>query len=161
MPVLGNVHRTIGASCYQYSKECSLVLTPSWLSAGIGMPLSSEWALSAPLYTNRWCRTFLLPALPPRDFGEWLPVARDVYCAVALFLQVRVAHPDLIQKHRGAGSLLLTPRLARQGTFAKLFADIGVDGDIRYAQVEELLRHGPPAPAFITPCASPPGGLAC
>ena len=41
MPVLGNVRRTIGASCYQYPKECSLVFTPSWLSAGIGMPLSS------------------------------------------------------------------------------------------------------------------------
>ena len=42
MPVLGNGHRTIGASCYQYHKECSLVFTPSWLSAGIGMPSSSE-----------------------------------------------------------------------------------------------------------------------
>ena len=88
--------------------------------------------------------------LPPCDFGEWPPVARDVYYAVALFLQVRAAHPDLIQKHRGAGSLLLTPRLDTQATFAKLFADIGVDGDIRYARVEELLRHGPPAPASIT-----------
>ena len=88
--------------------------------------------------------------LPPRDFGEWPPVARDVYYAVALFLQVRAAHPDLIQKHRGAGSLLLTPRLDTQATFAKLFADIGVDGDIRYARIEEVLRHGPPAPASIT-----------
>ena len=60
------------------------------------------------------------------------------------------AHPDLIQKHRGAGSLLLTPRLDTQATFAKLFADIGVDGDIRYARIDELLRHGPPAPASIT-----------
>ena len=77
-------------------------------------------------------------------------MARDVYCAVALFLQVRAAHPDLIQKHRGAGSLLLTSRLDTQATFAKLFADIGVDGDIRYARVEELLKHGPPAPASIT-----------
>ena len=88
--------------------------------------------------------------LPPRDFGAWPPVARDVYYAVALFLHVRTAHPDLIQKHRGAGSLLLTPRLDTQATFAKLFADIGVDGDIRYARIDELLRHGPPAPASIT-----------
>ena len=88
--------------------------------------------------------------LPPRDFGAWPPVARDVYYAVALFLQVRAAHPDLIQKHRGAGSLLLTPPLDTQATFAKLFADIGVDDDIRYARIEELLRHGPPAPASIT-----------
>ena len=41
MPVLVNVRRTSGASCYQYPKECSPVFTPSWLSAGIGMPLSS------------------------------------------------------------------------------------------------------------------------
>ena len=88
-----------------------------------------------------------LVLLPPRDFGEWPPVARDVYYAVALFLQVRAAHPDLIQKHRGAGSLLLTPRLDTQATFVKLFADIEVDGDIRCARVEELLEHGPPAPA--------------
>ena len=88
--------------------------------------------------------------LPPRDFGAWPPVARDVYYAVALFLHLRTAYPDLIQKHRGAGSLLLTPRLGTQATFAKLFADIGVDGDIRYARVDELLKHGPPAPASIT-----------
>ena len=68
--------------------------------------------------------------LPPRDFGELPPVARDIYYAVALFLQVRAAHPDLIQKHRGPGSLLLTPRLDTQATFAKLFADIGIDGDV-------------------------------
>ena len=88
--------------------------------------------------------------LPPRDFGELPPVARDIYYAVALFLQVRAAHPHLIQKHRGPGSLLLTPRLDTQATFAKLFADIGIDGDVRYARVDDLLRHGPPAPASIT-----------
>ena len=88
--------------------------------------------------------------LPPRDFGELPPVARDIYYAVALFLQVRAEHPDLIEKHRGPGSLLLTPRLDTQGTFAKLFADIGIDGDVRYARIEDLLRHGPPAPASIT-----------
>ena len=85
--------------------------------------------------------------LPNRDFGAWPPVARDV---LLLFLHLRTAYPDLIQKHRGAGSLLLTPRLDTQATFAKLFADIGVDGDIRYARVDELLKHGPPAPASIT-----------
>ena len=103
-----------------------------------------------PLVPHILTACYQVVLLPPRDFGEWPPVARDVYYAVALFLQVRVAHPDLIQKHRGAGSLLLTPRLDTQATFAKLFADIGVDGDIRYARVEELLRHGPPAPASIT-----------
>ena len=94
------------------------------------------------------CRQVVL--LPPRDFGEWPPVAaRDIYDAVTLFLQVRATHPDLILKHRGAGSLLLTPRLDTQATFAKLFADIGVDGDIRCARVEDLLKHGPPAPTSI------------
>ena len=88
--------------------------------------------------------------LPPRDFGELPPVARDIYYAVALFLQVRAEHSDLIDKHRGPGSLLLTPRLDTQATFAKLFADIGIDGDVRYARIEDLLRHGPPAPASIT-----------
>ena len=78
------------------------------------------------------------------DFGAWPPVARDVYYAVALFLHVRTAYPDLIQKHRGAGSLLLTPRLDTQATFAKLFADIGVDGDIRCARIDELLKHALP-----------------
>ena len=103
-----------------------------------------------PLVPHILTACYQVVLLPPRDFGEWPPVARDVYYAVALFLQVRAVHPDLIQKHRGAGSLLLTPRLDTQATFAKLFADIGVDGDIRYARVEELLKHGPPAPASIT-----------
>ena len=103
-----------------------------------------------PLVPHILTACYQVVLLPPRDFGEWPPVAREVYYAVALFLQVRAAHPDLIQKHRGAGSLLLTPRLDTQASFAKLFADIGVDGDIRYARVEELLRHGPPAPASIT-----------
>ena len=29
MPVLGNGHRTIGAPCWQYHRECSQVFTPS------------------------------------------------------------------------------------------------------------------------------------
>ena len=152
MPVLVNVRRTIGASCYQYPKECSLVFTPSWLSAGalvqrVGPERPLVYQPLVPHILTACCQVVLLP---PRDFGELPPVARDIYYAVALFLQVRAAHPDLIQKHRGAGSLLLTPRLDTQATFAKLFADIGVDGDIRYARVEELLKHGPPAPASIT-----------
>ena len=86
--------------------------------------------------------------LPPCDFGEWLPVARDVYYAVALFLQVRAAHPDLIQKHRGAGSLLLTPRLDTQATFAKLFADIVTATSAALGLKNS--SNGPPAPASIT-----------
>ena len=45
-------------------------------------------------------------------------VARDVYFAVAPFLQQRTLHPELIQDHRGPGSLLLTPRLDSQAIFA-------------------------------------------
>ena len=42
MPVLGNEHRTIGASCCQCHRECSLVSTPSWPLAGVVMPSSSK-----------------------------------------------------------------------------------------------------------------------
>ena len=41
-PVLVNVRRTIGASCFECPKECSPEFTLSWLSAGIAMPLSSR-----------------------------------------------------------------------------------------------------------------------
>ena len=74
-------------------------------------------------------------------FSAYPPVTRDVYYAVALFLQLRTMYAELIQQHRGAGSLLLTPRLDTQATFAKLFADIGVEGDVRYAQIL-LSPHG-------------------
>ena len=47
-------------------------------------------------------------------------------------------------------SLLLTPRLDTQATFAKLFADIGVEGDVRYAQLDSLLEDGPPPPTAVT-----------
>ena len=63
-----------------------------------------------------------------------------IYYAVALFL-IRAEHPDLIDKYREPGSL-------PQTTFAKLFADIGTDGDVRCAQIEDLLRHGPPVQAL-------------
>ena len=53
-------------------------------------------------------------------------------------------------QHRGAGSLLLTPRLDTQATFAKLFADIGREGDVRYAQLDELLKNGLPPPSAVT-----------
>ena len=88
--------------------------------------------------------------LPPRAFDAQPPVTQDVYYAVALFLQLRAAYPELIQRHRGAGPLLLTPRLDTQATFAELFADIGVEGDVRYAQLDALLEDGPPLPTAVT-----------
>ena len=69
---------------------------------------------------------------------------------MALFLQQRTLHPELIQDHRGPGSLLLTPRLDSQATFAKLIADIGVEGDIRYAQLTRLLENGAPVSTAVT-----------
>ena len=64
-------------------------------------------------------------------------------------MQLRTHYPELIEQHRGAGSLLLTPRLDVQATFAKLFADIGRDGDVRYVQLEELIKHGLPPPSAV------------
>ena len=89
--------------------------------------------------------------LPLRAFDAHPPVTRDVYYAVALLLQLRTAYPELIQRHRGAGSLLLTPRMDTQAIFAKLFADIGVEDDVHYAQVDALLQDGPSAPTAVTP----------
>ena len=90
------------------------------------------------------------------------PVTRDVYYAVAFFLQLRTMYPELVQQHRGADSLLLTPRLDTHATFAKLFADIGVEGDVRYAQIDALLEDGPTASncGHLAACASPAGRLA-
>ena len=87
--------------------------------------------------------------LPPRAFDAHPPVTRDVYYAVAFFLQLRTMCPEFVQQHRGAGSVLLTPRLDTQATFAKLFADIGVEGDVRYAQIDALLEDGPPPPTAV------------
>ena len=88
----------------------------------------------------------LIPRLPPRAFDAHPPVTRDVFYAVALFLQLRTHYPELVLQHRRAGSLLLTSRLNAQATFAKLFADIGREGDVRYAQLDALLKDGLPPP---------------
>ena len=87
--------------------------------------------------------------LPPRAFDAHPPVTRDVFYAVALFLQLRTHYSELIEQHRGANSLLLTPPLDAQATFAKLFADIGRDGDVRYVQLEELLKQGLSPPSAV------------
>ena len=87
--------------------------------------------------------------LPPRAFDAHPPVTRDVFYAAALFLQLRAHYPELVRQHRGAGSLLLTPRLDAQATFAKLFADIGREGDVRYAKLDDLLKGGLPPPSAV------------
>ena len=85
--------------------------------------------------------------LPPRAFDAHPPVTRDVYYAVALFLQLHTLYPEL----------LLTPWLDTQATFAKLFADIGVEGDVRYAQIDALLEGRASACdcCHLAACASP------
>ena len=60
------------------------------------------------------------------------------------------SHARSVMQHRGADSLLLTPRLDTQVTFAKLFADIDVEGDVRYDQLDALLEDGPPPPTAVT-----------
>ena len=65
-------------------------------------------------------RFSLLPLHPiaASAFDAHPPVTRDAFYAVALLLQLRTHHPELVMQHRGAGSLLLTPRLDAQATFA-------------------------------------------
>ena len=88
--------------------------------------------------------------LPPRPFRTAKPRTQDAFQAVPLFLQMRCAFPEICGPHRGAGSLLLTPRLDAQTIFAKLFADIGSTNDMRAADLPALLAHGPPPPAKVT-----------
>ena len=46
--------------------------------------------------------------------------------------------------------LLLTPRLDAQTSFAKLFADIGTQEDVRRADLATLLAPGAPSPTQVT-----------
>ena len=93
MPVLENGHRTIRASCYQYHRECNLVFALSWpqpASRCSSPARGSERPLVyQPLVPQILTACYQVVLLPLRNFGEWPPVARDVYYAVALFLQVR------------------------------------------------------------------------
>ena len=67
--------------------------------------------------------------LPPRDFGELPPVARDIY--YAWHSSCRFGLRILISS-RSTEAWVSTAhtRLDTQATFAKLFADIGIDGDV-------------------------------
>ena len=76
-------------------------------------------------------------------------MTRDVFYAVALFLQLRAHYPELVRPHRGAGSLLIISRLDAQATFAKLFADIGRECDVRYAKLDDLMKGGLPPPSAV------------
>ena len=52
------------------------------------------------------------------------------------------AHIQLVRQHRGPDSL---PR----GKIAKLFADIGRKDDVRYAELDNLLKGGLPPPSAV------------
>ena len=65
---------------------------------------------------------------------------------VSLFLQKCRAYSELCNNHDGRGALLLTPRLDAQNSFAKLFANLGIDEDVRRADLAALLAPGAPSP---------------
>ena len=77
--------------------------------------------------------------LTPRPFRTEKPLTQDAFHLVSLFLQKRCAYPELCESHNGPGAPLLTPRLDAQTSFAKLFADIGTQEDVRRADLATLL----------------------
>ena len=82
---------------------------------------------------------------------------------VSVFLQKRCAYSELCTQHNGPGALLLTPRLDAQTSFAKLFADIGTQEDVRRKDLEALIAAGPPPPTHsrhCQACSGPPLRLA-
>ena len=88
--------------------------------------------------------------LPPRAFDAHPPVTRDVFYAVALLLQLRTHYPELVMQHRGAQARFSFPQgWTRKPPFAKLFADIGRKDDVRYVQIDELLKNGLPPPSAV------------
>ena len=118
MPVLVNVRRTIGASCFSIPKSAARCLHSHgsqpvsrcpWQRVGSKRPLVYQ-----PLVPHILTACYQVVLLPPCDLtlAEWLPVAQDVYYAVALFLQVRTAHPDLIQKHQEVSAAHTPPKHA-------------------------------------------------
>ena len=128
----------------------ALMAVSRYRDALVLKPTLGRTLVYQPLVPKALTASFQVILVPPRSFHALPPVARDVYFAVALFLQQRTLYPELIQDHRGPGSLLLTPRLDSQAIFAKLIADIGVEGDIRYAQLARLLENGAPVPTAVT-----------
>ena len=128
----------------------ALMAVSRYRDALVLKPTLGRTLVYQPLVPQALTASFQVILVPPRSFHALPPVARDVYFAVALFLQQRTLYPELIQDHRGPGSLLLTPRLDSQAIFAKLIADIGVEGDIRYAQLARLLENGAPVPTAVT-----------
>ena len=77
-------------------------------------------------------------------------LTKDAFHMVSLFLQKCRAYPELCKNHDGPGALLLTPRLDAQTSFAKLFADLGTEEDVRRADWAALLAPGASSPTQVT-----------
>ena len=103
-----------------------------------------------PLVPELLTSCFDVLILPPRPFRTEKPLTQDAFQVVSVFLQKRCAYPELCRQHDGPGALLLTPRLDTQTSFAKLFADIGTQEDVRRADLAALLATGPPPPTHVT-----------
>ena len=103
-----------------------------------------------PLISEILTSCFDVLILPPRSFRTEKPLTQDAFHLASLFLQKRCAYPELCENHNGPGALLLTPRLDAQTSFAKLFADIGRQEDVRRADLATLLASSAPSPTQVT-----------
>ena len=112
--------------------------------------LPAEPCVYPPLIPEILTSCFDVLILPPLPFRTAKPLTQDAFQVVPVFLQKRCAYPELCNNHNGPGALLLTPRLDAQTCFAKLFADIGTQEDVRRADLAALLAAGPPPPAQVT-----------
>ena len=112
-------------------------------------PPAAPWVYP-PLIPEALTSCFDVLVLPPRPFRTEKPLTQDAFHLVSLFLQKRCAYPELCENHDGPGALLLTPRLDAQTSFAKLFADLGTEEDVRRTDLATLLAPGPPSPTQVT-----------
>ena len=114
------------------------------------VPPPAEPRVYPPLVPEILTSCFDVLILPPRPSRTEKPLTQDAFQMVSVFLQKRCAYPELCDQHNGPGALLLTPRLDAQTSFAKLFADIGTQEDVRRADLVALLAAGPPPPTRVT-----------
>ena len=112
-------------------------------------PPAEPWVYP-PLIPEVLTSCFDVLVLPARPFRTDKPLTKDAFHMVSLFLQKRRAYPELCKNHDGPGALLLTPRLDAQTSFAKLFADLGTEEDVRRADLAALLAPGAPSPTQVT-----------
>ena len=151
MPVLAPLPHRIGALCCRCHSESSQASTRSWPSAGIVMsscdvprlpsrgytrPSSRRSSHPASMFWSSLRGLFALQSPSPRMLSTWC--------------RSSCKSPELCENHDGPGALLLTPRLDAQTSFAKLFADLGTEEDVRRADLATLLAPGAPSPTQVT-----------